>query len=262
MPEPTATPVIETAPVQTETPIVETAPPVDTREDVEISLDELMNADFGDDPIMKGTHKGIPDYKTLLKHIPEDSRKLVQNLRASYTQKTTEIAELRRQVEAERAELGRQRELLSNSEFATKIKEQAEAPLVHDAWSDEGLQERINKQAAEQMAKMLAPLQQDLEAQKRQVSLDSFKAKHPDLVSDELRVPIAKLLMDRPELKLEDAYHIVKGQTAHLQSEAIRAQQKETLLKTSTGSAVHQNGMPKGLDAWQSYLWLKANGTK
>ena len=61
----------------------------------DISLDELIGADFGDDPIMQGTHKGIPDYKKILEHIPENGRKLVQNLRASYTQKTTEIAELR-----------------------------------------------------------------------------------------------------------------------------------------------------------------------
>lgn len=252
MSEIAATPV----PVVDAAPVPESAP---AAPDVEVSLDDLMNADFGDDPVMTGTHKGIPDYKKILEHIPENGRKLVQNLRASYSVKTAEIAELRRQVEAERAELGRQRELLTSSEFATSVKAAAEAPLQHDAWSDEGLQERINKQAAEQMAKMLAPLQQDLMAQKRQLALESFKAEHPDLTTPEMRVPIAQLLVARPELKLEDAYHIVKGQTAKLQNDAARAQQRATLQKTSTGSAVQSGQMPKGGSAWENYQWLKAN---
>lgn len=234
----------------------------DGQNDTDLSLDELMSADFGDDPVMKGTHKGIPDYKKILEHIPENGRKLVQNLRASYTQKTTELADLRKQLEAERADVMRERELLSNSEFAKQVAAVASAPLQHDAWSDEGLQERINKQAAEQMAKLLAPLQQDLEAQRRQVALDSFKGQHPDLTSDEMRVPIAQLLMSRPELQLEDAYHIVKGQLVSQQNATVRQIQKETLLKTSTGNAVRNGETPKFKDAWQAYQWHRANGVK
>lgn len=227
-----------------------------------VSLDDLINADFGDDPVMQGTHKGIPDYKKILEHIPENGRKLVQNLRASYTQKTTEIADLRRQLEQERAALARDRELMTNSEWANAVREQAAAPLQHDAWSDEGLQERINKQAAEQMARLLQPLQQDLEAQRRQVALESFKSQHPDLTSDEMRVPIAKMLIERPELKLEDAYHIVKGQLVTTQAVAQRQAQKETLLKTSTGNAVRNGETPKFKDAWSAYQWHKTNGVK
>jgi len=240
-----------------------------SRDDEDISLDDLINADFGDDAVMKGSHKGLPDYKRVLEHIPENGRKLIQNLRNSYGQKTAEIADLRRQVEAERAEVMRERELLSNGQFAQQVRAQAEAPLQHDAWSDEGLQERINKQAAEQMAKLLAPLQQDLESQKRQISLTSFKTTHPDLTSDEMRLPIAKMLIDRPELKLEDAYYLVKGQQAstaagQAQIAAANARQaaKDTLMKTSTGNAVRNGEAPKFKDAWQAYQYHKANGAK
>jgi len=240
-----------------------------SRDNEDISLDELINADFGEDAVMKGSHKGLPDYKKVLQHIPENGRKLIQNLRNSYGQKTTEIAELRRQVEAERAEVMRERELLSNSRFAQEVRAQAEAPLQHDAWSDEGLQERINKQAAEQMAKMLAPLQQDLESQKRQFSLTSFKTTHPDLTSDDMRLPIARLLIDRPELKLEDAYYLVKGQQAstaagqaQIAAASARQSAKETLMKTSTGNAVRNGETPKFKDAWTAYQYHKANGAK
>jgi hypothetical protein len=231
-------------------------------EDYELSLDELINADFGDDPVMRGTHRGIPDYKKVLEHIPENGRKLVQNLRASYTQKTQEISDLRKQLEAERAQLERDRKLMTESEFAQQVRQLADAPLQHDAWSDEGLQERINKQAAEMMQRMLQPLQQDLDTQRRQVALDSFKTQHPDLTSEEIRLPVARLLMDRPELKLEDAYFIVKGQVSRQQTDAVRQTQRDTLMKTSTGNAVRNAAPPKFKDAWTAYQWHKTNGGK
>lgn len=229
-------------------------------EDYELSLDELVGSQYDDHPELKGGHRGLPDYKKILEHLPENGRKLLGNLRASYTTKTQELADARRDLEAQRAQLQRDRQLMTESEFAQQIRQQAAAPLQHDAWSDEGLQERINKQAAEMMQKMLSPLQQDLEAQRRQVSLDSFKSKHPDLVSDDIRMPVARMLMERPELKLEDAYYIVKGQVSRQQTDAVRQVQRETLKKTSTGTAVRNGEPPKFKDAWTAYQYHKANG--
>jgi hypothetical protein len=253
---PTTAPA-DTAPVETQ---VETSAPEPEVE--ELSLDDLLDSSLDEHPELKGGHKGLPDYKKILEHLPENGRKLVGNLRASYTQKTQELAGMKAQLEQERAALARDRELMTKSEFAQKVKEQAAAPLQHDAWSDEGLQERINKQAAQMMQQMLAPLQQDLEVQKRQVALDSFKSQHPDLTSDEVRMPVAKLLMERPELKLEDAYFIVKGQLTRQQSDAVKQVQRDTLKKTSTGNAVRNAAPPKFKSAWDAYQYHKANGTK
>jgi Skp family chaperone for outer membrane proteins len=229
-------------------------------EDLDLSLDELTGSQYDDHPELKGGHKGLPDYKKILEHLPENGRKLLGNLRASYTTKTQELAEARRQLEAERAQLQRDRQLMTESEWAQSVRAQAAAPLQHDAWSDEGLQERINKQAAEMMQQMLTPLQQDLEAQRRQVALDSFKSQHPDLVSDDIRMPVARMLMERPELKLEDAYFIVKGQVSRQQTDAAKQIQRETLKKTSTGTAVRNGEPPKFKDAWSAYQYHKANG--
>jgi len=228
----------------------------------EYSLDDLMNADFGEDAVMNGTHKGLPSYGEILKHLPENGRKLIQNLRQSYTEKTQNIAELRRQVEAERAEIGRQKSLMSESEFARGVAEKAAKPLEHDAWSEEGLEERIEQRAAKLMASMLAPLQEDIAAQARQSALNAFKEEHPDLTSPEMRVPIARLLVDRPELKLADAYYIVKGQTVRLAVDAKRATAAETLQKTSTGNAVRAGEAPKFKSAWDAYNYHKSNGMK
>jgi hypothetical protein len=142
------------------------------------------------------------------------------------------------------------------------VRAAAVKPLEHDAWSDEGLQERIDKKAAEMMQKMLSPLQEDLDAQRRQVSLASFKTQHPDLTSEDIRLPVARLLMERPELKLEDAYYIVRGQVNAQQNTAARQIQKETLLKTSTGNAVRNAAPPKFKSAWDAFQYHKANGMK
>jgi hypothetical protein len=225
-----------------------------------LSLDELVGSSYDDHPDLKGGHKGLPDYRKILEHLPENGRKLLGNLRASYTQKTQELADVRKQLEAEKAQLARDREMLSNSEWAQQVRAQAEAPLQHDAWSDEGLQERINQKAAQMMQQMLQPLQQDLEVQRRQMALDSFKSQHPDLTADDIRVPVARLLMERPELKLEDAYFIVKGQVSRQQSDAVKQAQRETLKKTSTGNAVRNAQPPKFKSAWDAYQYHKANG--
>jgi hypothetical protein len=151
---------------------------------------------------------------------------------------------------------------MTDSEFSQQVRHLADKPLEHDAWSDEGLQERINKQAAAMMQQMLTPLQQDLDTQRRQVTLDTFKAQHPDLVSDEIRMPVAQLLMQRPELKLEDAYFIVRGQLQKAQADTQRTAQRETLKKTSTGTAVRNAAPPKFKDAWSAYQYHKTNGSK
>ena len=247
------------------TPVVEatgTVDRLDVAADVELSLDELVGAGYDDHPDLKGGHKGLPDYKKILEHLPENGRKLLGNLRASYTTKTQEIAELKAQLAEERAQLQRDRELMTSSEFAKNVATRAAAPLVHDAWSDEGLEERINQRAAKQMQELLAPLQEDLASAQRTASLETFKAKNPDLTSDAIRMPVAKLLMERPELRLEDAYHIIKGQLSSLAIASGRAAAKETLLKTSTGTAVRGGEAPKFKDAYQAFLWHKQNGMK
>lgn len=92
-----------TAEVGTTPEVVEAAPVVEG--DYQITLEELMSADFGDDPIMGQTHKGLKPYNEILQHLPEDARKLVSNLRAMSTQKTQEVADQRRALDTERANL-------------------------------------------------------------------------------------------------------------------------------------------------------------
>jgi hypothetical protein len=63
-------------------------------------------------------------------------------------------------------------------------------------------------------------------------------------------------------LKLQDAYFIVTGQLTRQQSESVKQTQRDTLKKTSTGNAVRNAAPPKFRDAYQAYMWHKANGVK
>jgi len=229
-------------------------------QDYEVTLEDLMNADFSDDPIMSQTHKGLKPYNEILQHIPEDARKLVANLRSMATQKTQEVAEQRRQLESERASLIREREALLNGTFAKNISELATKEVQFDPWSEEGMQQKIQQEAAKMFQQMLNPLQTELEQAKRGAQLEAFKSANPDLMT--YKTEIAKLLVDREDLKLEDAYYIVKGQkaaqAAAADKEAARAR-VSSVAKTSTGNNVNGVTIPKFKDSWEAYNFFKQN---
>lgn len=233
---------------------------VDSSNDYELTLEELMGADFGDDPIMSQTHRGLKPYNQILESIPEDARKLVANLRAMATQKTQEVAEQRKSLEAQRQDLIRERELLLNGGFKTQIDQLATKPIEYDPWSEEGIQAKIQQEAAKMFQQMLNPLQQELEQTKRGAQLEAFKSANPDLMN--YKDDIAKLLISREDLLLEDAYYIVKGQKAAIQAGQDRDAAKSRVAavsKTSTGQNINGSVVPKFKDSWEAYSWFKQN---
>jgi hypothetical protein len=235
------------------------------------NLEDLINTHF-EDPVMSEPgleHKiGLP-YDQIIKHIPENGRKVIQNLRASYTKKTQELAQERAQIESLKEELDRQKRMMTDSDWAKGIRAAAEDNSELDVWDEDGRKASIKREAAKMMADMIKPLQQEIAQEKRSVEIEKFKTSHPDLA--EHRVEIAKLLMERSELKLEDAYYLVKAKATTKREEeeratkvAHRTQTKEALMKTSTGKNIESGKLtqPKFKDAWSAYQWHKANGMK
>lgn len=236
----------------------------------ELSLEELLNADLSDDPILGQEHKGLPSYGEILKHLPENGRKLIANLRSMTTKKTQELADARKQLEDERAEVLREKESLYAGKFAKEIADKAnESTEDIDLYDEAGLNKRIEIETAKRLQALLAPAQQEIALAKRQAQLDDFKRANPDLTSKELRLPIAELLVQRPDLKLEDAYHIVKGRITseklaeeQASRKATTTTRKENLLKTSGGSSTVDMKAPKGMSAWEAFQYHKNNGMK
>jgi len=234
------------------------------------TLEDLLGADLGDDPIMQGEHKGLPHYNEILKHLPENGRKLIQNFRSSLTRKQQEYAALNKQLTEERADLQRQRALLSNSPAAQAIAAQAEKGLAEgvDPWSEEGLNALIEQKAAQMMQKVLAPMQEEVVVAQRRAQLEQFKTAHPDLTNDsDVKAGVVELLKTNPEMKLETAYWAVRGkrdasaqQRAREEKQQARTDHRSALLKTSTGQRV-VNGVrqPKFKSAWDAYQWHQQN---
>jgi len=231
------------------------------------NLEDLLKADFSDDAIMNNTHKDLPNYQEILKHLPENGRKLISNLRAMTTRKTQEIAEIRKDLERQQQAIALEKKALYSGKFADQIKELAKEPEVpHDVFSDDGINKKIQQETAKLFQQMIEPMQEELYVSQRQTQMDSFKRDHPDLM--DFKTEIAGLLRERPELKLEDAYYITKSKaerTRLTQLENQNARKKEekqmSWSKVRPGSNVRATKVPKFRSAWEAYQWHKANGT-
>jgi len=252
--------------------VAETVAEEETVAEAGPSIDDLHGAEV-DDPLLNAEHSGLPAYQDILARIPEDGRRLMGNMRAAFTRKTQELAELRRSLEAERAEFQRQRSVFANSDAAKAIAERAEAdPTIaegFDPWSQEGLSALVEQRAAAMVAKLMQPLQEDLAAQQRRSELDAFKRDHPDMVEDaELKSSIVDMLKSNPDMRLETAYWAARGQLGARRSalEAERAERErrrradELRQQTSTGrrvnGATRRAARPRS--AWDAYLDAKA----
>jgi hypothetical protein len=269
-------------PEATETDVVETdevveAPDGDDsvdggEEDIELmTIDELLNIDeeeyieFTED----ANHKGMKPLHEWMKHIPEDVRKHVANIRSSYTRKTQEIAEMRKALEAERMELQRQQDNALNNPFLARAEEELAKDEEYDIYTTEGMQAEIKRQAAKMLQEMMKPAQEEMQMKQRRMQLEQFKTDNPELMEDDYRLPVAQMLQDRPELRLEDAFYIVKAKVDASKLKAEREQvakqkssRRETLRKTSGGKSVSPSGTPKFRSAWEAYQYHKAQQAK
>lgn len=232
-----------------------------------MTIEELMalNEEDYEEFTENANHTGMKPLHEWLHNVPEDVRKHVANLRSSYTRKTQEIADMRRELEQERKALLAQQDLTVNNPYLKETQKHLETDEEYDLYTQEGMQKEIKRQAAKMLQEMMQPAQQEIQLKQRQMQLQEFKNANPELTQDEYRLPIAKMLMERPELKLEDAFYIVKAKVdsekARAEREQMaqqRASRKDTLTKTSNGKSVSPSGTPKFRDAWEAFQYHKA----
>jgi hypothetical protein len=236
-----------------------------------LSIDDLMDIDeerfeeFTED----ANHKGMKPLHEWMQHIPEDVRKHVANIRSSYTRKTQELSQMRKDLEAERQALMNQEELAVNNPYLKQAEQVLANEEEYDLYTPEGMQAEIKRQAAQMLQEMMKPAQQEMQMKQRKMQLEQFKSNNPELMDDSYRLPVAQMLQERPELKLEDAFYIVKAKVDAEQLKSERAQvaqqrseRRETLRKTSTGKSVSPSGTPKFRDAWEAYQYHKSQNAK
>ncbi len=236
-------------------------------EEQSFTLDDLLGLtdedfeEFEED----ANHKGMKPLNEWMGHIPEDVRKHIANFRSDYTRKMQQIAQQRNELEGLRQELLSTKESTLNNPLLESFAD-IDPDAQHDIYSEDGMKAEIKRQAAEMLKEMMKPAQEKIQQERRQMELNNFKAEHPELTQDEYRMPIAKMLMERPELRLEDAYFIVKAKVDNQRLTEEREEmsrrkttRKEAFAKTSTGRNSAPTMPPKTRDAWELYQWHKNN---
>ena len=269
-----AAPVAEAAPPIQEAPAPEAKlTPAELVETLDAQIDiETLASTNVEDPVFKTDENYKVKYDEVISTLPEDAKKLVANLRSSYTKKTQEYAELRKKTTQERDAVEAQRKALFDSESFQKLDEASKQdPSEWDPYSKDSFESRVKQEVALQMRNVLEPMREKQLLQNRQNQLRAFKAEHPDLTTH--KAEIYKLMTSNQHVSLEDAYWQVKGHS-------LAAQEKETSqelsrykqaaksagLKVGGASRGSSNGIPKYVldqdDPVAIYNWLKENKSK
>lgn len=176
----------------------------------ESSIDDLLSADIPD-PIFKSeeNYTGI-NYQDVVQSLPDDAKKIIANLRSSYTKKTQELAEQQKIMKQHVEEITAQRKAMFDSDFYSNIQQQASQENKDlDPYDPKSFESRIQNEVAKRMQEMLKPMKQAQELQQQKYALETFKREHPDLES--MKKEVASVLMQNEHMNLEQAYWVVKG---------------------------------------------------
>jgi hypothetical protein len=235
----------------------------------EANIEELATAEIDDD-IVNGdeNYKGI-DYNQVINDLPEDAKKIVANLRRSFTTKSQEVAEQRKKLESVAADLASQREALIQSDFFEDIKEKSvpEDGATFDPYDPTSVEKRIEKEVALRLRQMLEPMHAEHRIQQQKNQVAAFKQQHPDL--EDIKMDVASALREHEHLSLEQAYWQVKGQKLAGQEKETKAElkryrqaAKDAGLKVGGASRGKSRSIPKYVEdqgAVAIYHWLQAN---
>jgi hypothetical protein len=199
-----------------------------------------------------------------MKHVPEDVRKHLGNLRADYTRKTQAVSDAQKSLTQEKAAFELYKKNLVQGSLAQQVAN-VDTETKHDLFDPEGMKAEIKRQAQLMMKDMLAPAQQEIQVQERRLSLQRFKDENPNLTQPQYKTEIVALLKARPELKLEDAYYITHAKLSAKQQQAVaddRTHRRNVLKASATGSRGKVSAKPTFASAWEAYQWAKSNQGK
>ena len=235
----------------------------------EANIEELAATEIEDD-IVNGdeNYKGI-DYNKVINDLPEDARKIVANLRRSFTTKSQEVAEQRKKLEAVASDLASQREALIQSDFFEDIKAKStpEEGATFDPYDPTSVEKRIEKEVAVRLRQMLEPMHAEHRIQQQKNQVAAFKQQYPDL--EDIKMDVAGALREHDHLTLEQAYWQVKGQKLAGEEKETKAElkryrqaAKEAGLKVGGASRGKSRSIPKYVEdqgAVAIYKWLESN---
>lgn len=238
-------------------------------------FERFMSTDFSDSPaiadVLAKEWDGLPSYKDILnKHTTEEGKKLIANLRSSYTKKTQELAQAKRDLQKKEAEILAEKERLYSGSWAKQAVEKASADTSSlDPYVEEDLKKIIEIETAKRHQEMLKPYQEEIKQQKAVLEVQNYIEAHPELKTDAYKEKMVPLLHSRPELDLDTARLIVKGMLADegiqamAVAKAIKDEQKgtarSTLSKVVNPASNVAGRPPKGLSGVEAAEWFRSN---
>jgi len=140
---------------------------------------------------------------------PEPVQRAMSEMRKAFTHKTQELAAERRKLEA-------QNQALMQSGLMDELTAQAGSmPEDFDPFNPEHIKQVIESKVAARLKDVLEPLHKQNQQSEAKARYSSFKEQHPDLLQDDsVKKGVYDALQNDPNLKLEQAYWMVKGRMA------------------------------------------------
>jgi hypothetical protein len=242
-------------------------------EEVVLDIEALVDAALSSDEFASGVnHKGV-DYNAVMEALPSDARKLIHNLRESYRQKTTSLADQRRSLEQERDRLTEREHALTRIGIEPEPTAGVELPAELDMWNPEHLKLFIEQKAQEQASAILEakikPAQEQIRLDQRRAAIQRYKDQNPELNDPEVRKAVAHILNENPDMKVEQAHRewIAKTAPSRIQqlekelaeARAERRKMGEGVASGSGGGG--SNGAGKPRTAWEAYQLRRQAGT-
>lgn len=139
---------------------------------------------------------------------PPEVQRAMAEMRKMMTKKTQELS-------AERKKLEAQNKAFLDSGLLDQLRRDSEAgPQEFDPFNPDHVAAAIEAKVAKRLREVLEPLSQQHQMAEQVTRYESFKAEHPDLLTDpEIKSGVATMLKADKNISLEAAYWAVKGKT-------------------------------------------------
>jgi len=245
----------------------------EAQEAQEVDFDALLDAALSGEEFQEGVnHKGV-DYNSTMEALTPDARKLIHNLRESYRQKTTSLADQRRSLQQERDRMSEREHALTRIDVAPAEMDKTTLPENFDLWNPDHLKLFIEQKAEERANAILEakikPAQDQIRQDQRKAEVRRYMGEHSEFSDEGVKHQIALILAENPNMKVEQAHRewIAKTAPARIQklegelaeARAERRKMGEGVASGSGGGS--SNGAGKPRTAWDAYLLRKQAGT-
>ena len=193
---------------------------------------------------------------------PPEVQRAMAEMRKMMTRKTQELSREKKALEAQ------QQALASSGLLDTLAKQAGTMPDDFDPFNPEHIQAAIDAKVAQKLKEVLEPINTQHKQREAAQRFESFKADHPDLMSDpSIKTGVAAALQADKNLTLEAAYWMVKGKSLDARTREDQAKAEVRKRAMQRAAVIGDRGAKpgkqvispdlRGSSAWDIYTHLK-----